>query len=458
MENKHTGNLLWGSGYSAIGQNAVDFCSSGDWEADLQLLPAELAVSKAHVQMLASQNIISNEEKESLLTAISKLEKEGAKLLKPAEDIHTSVYNYLSENSKAGNFRCGLSRNDQVAASEAIFLNQKASEFKTSLLKLAKALAEKAKETSNSIMPGYTHHQQALPTTLGHLLLAFAYSFKRDAQKFDQWLELHSSCPLGAGTGFSTTFPINSAQTADLLGFSKAYENSLDAIASRWELEADFAYCLASTMTHLSILAQTLMLFSTSEFDYIQLSEKHTTGSSAMPQKKNPDVLEAIKAKTTLAHSSLLSILSLSKSNLAGYNKDSQFGKQELLKAISHFLPSLAIMPEVIAELKPNTEKMLSSLQPSTTSLAVAEQLTLEYKIPFNQSRKTIEKALAKGSGELKLEVLNSELKQFGVSVQASELSQCKDANWVVEQTTASGPNPSQILKNSEKLLAGLSK
>ena len=271
-------------------------------------------------------------------------------------------------------------------------------------------------------------------------------------------MEIHSYSTVGAGTGFSTTFPIDSTQTSKSLGFKKPHENSLDAITNRWEPEADFAYCLASAMTHLGILAQTLILFSTNEFNYMSLGDELSTGSSAMPHKKNPDVLESIKAKTALVHSSLLSILSISKSNLAGYNKDSQWGKQELMKAISHSLPSLPMMAKVIDALEPNADEMLSSLESATTSLSVAENLTMKHKLQFADSKKAVEKALAKGKGELNPAALNAELKESGIQVSETELAQWQDAKWAVEHTAASGPNPKHVAEKSKALLAELEK
>ncbi|MDO8339644.1 MAG: argininosuccinate lyase [Candidatus Burarchaeum sp.] len=434
--------LLWGSGYKNIGQQAIGFCSAGDWEADLALFGAELAASKAHVKMLQAQKLISAKEAKGMLSALAKLEKTGTSALDPAEDIHTSFDIFLNKHAEAGNFRLALSRNDQVVTAEHIYLNGKAKEFSAALNTLAKTLAKKALKTKGAIMAGYTHHQQALPTTFGHLMLAFAYAFQRDAKKFDAWLALHNACPLGAGTSFGTTLPIDANKTAHLLGFAKAHPNSLDAISSRWELEADFTHCLASIMTHLSILAQTLILFSTSEFGYISLGDAHSTGSSAMPQKKNPDVLEAIKGKTAEVQASLLSILSLAKCNMAGYNKESQWGKHEVLEAIAHAQPSIAIMHELIPALHLNEKKMLASLSPLTTSLSLAENYSQKYGVPFKQAKMQVEKAIAKGSFK-------------GLKIPQSDLALWQNPAWIVAHASASGPNSKEVEKKAKEILAG---
>jgi argininosuccinate lyase len=435
MHNENEGALLWGKGYSKISADIVDFCASGDWAGDLVLLPAEIELGKAHAKMLHGQNLISGAELAAILSAFTKLEKGGPKLLAPAEDIHTSIDIFLAKetNGKAGNFRLALSRNDEVVTAEHIYLKKKAKDAKNELGKLAAALKQKAAHSQNIILAGYTHHQQALPTTFSHLLLAFAHSFERDAKKFEKWAELHDECPLGAGTGFGTTLPISTAKTAALLGFSKPHANSIDAITNRWELESDFAYCLASAMTHLSILAQTLILFSTSEFGYVELGDKLSTGSSAMPHKKNPDVLEAIKGKAAKVQASLLAILSTAKSNMAGYNKDTQFGKHELFEAIGETLPSIDIMAKVIDGIKPQPQKMLASLQSSTTSLSVAENLALKHHVPFKSAKASVEKALAQTKGG---KITAKALAVQGITASESELSTWQNPKWAAAQAT----------------------
>ena len=441
VKKKAKPQLLWGAGYKNIGQQAIGFCSAGDWQADLALFDAELAASKAHVKMLHMQKLISVKEAKGMLAALTELGNLGTSALEPAEDIHTSFDIYLNKHAEAGNFRLALSRNDQVVTAEHVYLQAKAKEFSASLNLLAKTLAKKALKTKGAIMAGYTHHQQALPTTFGHLMLAFAYAFQRDAKKFDAWLALHNASPLGAGTSFGTTLSINAEKTAKLLGFAKAHPNSLDAISSRWELEADFTYCLASAMTHLSILAQTLILFSTSEFGYISLGDAHSTGSSAMPQKKNPDVLEAIKGKTAKVQASLLAILSLAKCNMAGYNKESQWGKHEVLEAIGHTMPSIALMVELIPALQLNEKKMLASLSPLTTSLSVAENYSQKYGVPFKQAKMEVEKAIATHSSK-------------GLQISKSDLALWQNPYWITDHASASGPNPKEVEKAAKKILA----
>jgi argininosuccinate lyase len=456
--------LLWGSGYSKIGADAVDFCSSGDFAADLKLFDAELAASKAHAYMLHAQKLISDKEADGILAALEKLEKAGPKALSEAEDIHSAVDACLNANTQAGNFRLALSRNDQVVSAEHLFLQAKASEFSSELKSLAKTLATKAIAHKNDVMSGYTHYQQAQPTTFGHLLLAYAFAFARDAKKFECWVSTHDSFELGAVTGFGTTLQADPQKTAKMLGFSKAKENSLDAVANRWELEADFAYCIASTMTHLSTLAHTLILFTTSEFGYVSLGDKYSTGSSAMPHKKNPDVLEAIKGKTSEAQSSLFAIMTNAKSNLVGYNKDTQWGKHEVLEAIGHALPSLEIMSKVIEGLKVDKKKMLASLSPLTCTLAVAENVAKKHNVPFKQAKQAVEKAIAKADAKGKKIFTADELNECiasagaGASAKVSpvDLELWFSPQWVVEHTGANGPNPAHVEAAASKLIGSL--
>lgn len=461
MEDKpNAAKLLWGSGYSAIGQDVVDFCSSGDFAADLALFEGELKASKAHASMLHAQKLLSDEEATGILAALDKLENAGPSALEASEDIHSAVDAYLNANAQAGNFRLGLSRNDQVVSAEHIMLNSNAAAFAKALKSLSKLLAKQATAHKGAVMAGYTHHQQALPTTFGHTLLSFAFAFARDAKKFDNLAGVHDEFELGAGTGYATTLPIDASKTAKEAGFAKAKQNSLDAICGRWELEADFTYCTASAMTHLSMLAQTLILFSTSEFGYVSLGDELSTGSSAMPQKKNPDILEAIKGKAGEVHASLFAILSIAKSNLAGYNKDTQWGKHEALEAAGHALPSIVMMEKVIAGLNVNEKKMLSALSPLTCSLAVAENVALKHKVPFKQAKQAVEKAIAKshaaGKKEIGLGELNAELSASGAKVSQSDLDLWQSPKWVVEHSSAMGPNPAQVETAAKALMASL--
>ena len=455
--------LQWGSSFSEIGGGAIRFTSGSDAQFDFLLFESEITACKAHAKMLLKQGIIAQGEADGIFAGLGELEAldEGEKQAKVAasEDVHSAVLSFLEEKHGVKNLHCGRSRNDLVACDEKLFLKKQAQEMQVALGSLVKALAKKALEHANSPMPGYTHHQPALPTTFGHTLLAFAYAFKRDSQKFANFIQLHDSNPLGAGVGFGTTLPIDAKQTTLELGFSKTQENSLDAVSSRWEPQADFAYACASAMTHLSILAQTLLIFSMKETGFATLEDVHSTGSSAMPQKKNPDVLEAIKAKAAKTQASLLQVLSAAKSNLAGYNKDLQWGKYCVMESAFETKTAVETAAQVIDFLGVNAQKMEKAAEGNFIgALSVAEQLKQEHGIDFSSAKKIVEKAVAqsaeKGLGKIGAGILNKLLAEAEVSVTSEEMEEWQDAKWIVSKTGESGPNPAHVLKKAGELLA----
>lgn len=455
--------LQWGSAFSEIGGGAIRFTSGSDAQFDFLLFESEISACKAHAKMLLKQGIIAQEEADWIFAGLVELEGlgEGEKQAKvsASEDVHSAVLSFLEEKHGVKNLHCGRSRNDLVACDEKLFLKKQAKETQVALGSLVKALAKKALEHANSPMPGYTHHQPALPTTFGHTLLAFAYAFQRDSQKFANFIELHDSNPLGAGVGFGTTFPIDAEQTTEELGFGKTQENSLDAVSNRWEPQADFAYACASAMTHLSILAQTLLIFSMKETGFASLEDAYATGSSAMPQKKNPDVLEAIKAKTAKTQASLLQVLSTAKSNLAGYNKDLQWGKYCVMESAFEAKTAVETAAEVVGCLGVNAEKMGKAAEENFIgALSVAEQLKQEHEIGFSSAKKIVENAVAQSSGKglakIDAATLNKLLAEAGASVTPEEMEKWQDAKWIVSKTGESGPNPAHVLKKAGELLA----
>src|SRR3990167_147703 len=429
--------LQWGSSFSEIGGGAIRFTSGSDAQFDFLLFESEITACKAHAKMLLKQGIIAQGEADGIFAGLDELEgaSEEEKRAKVAasEDVHSAVLSFLEEKHGVKNLHCGRSRNDLVACDEKLFLKKQAQEMQVALGSLVKALAKKALEHANSPMPGYTHPQPALPTTFGHTLLAFAYAFKRDSQKFASFIQLHDSNPLGAGVGFGTTFPIDAEQTTEELGFGKTQENPLDPVSNPWEPQADFA--CASEMTPLSTPAQTLLIFSMKEPGFASLEDAYATGSSAMPQKKNPDVLEAIKAKTAKTQASLLQVLSTAKSNLAGYNKDLQWGKYCVMESAFEAKTAVETAAEVVGCLGVNAEKMGKAAEENFIgALSVAEQLKQEHEIGFSSAKKIVENAVAQSSGKglakIDAATLNKLLAEAGASVTPEEMEKWQDAKW----------------------------
>ncbi len=396
-------NNLWGTAFKKKPSSEVlAYCAGWDTKEfaalDSLLLPYELEVNIAHAQMLWEQGIISRHELASLkkaLAAASKLAAKNAFLLDGFEDSHSAVEAFVTKRTPAGlKLHSGRSRNDLVSTSTRLFLKAKAKEFAVSLAGLASALRKTASKHSGTPMPGFSHHRIAMPFTWGKWLESYAVAFERDAKSFDVFVALYDECPLGAAAGFGTSFPISPVSTAKTLGFAKSFSNSLDVVQQRWEAEASFCFCLAKAMNHLSQLSESLIVLSMDGLELVHLPEEYCTGSSIMPHKKNPDFLEATKAKASIAAACLTQLIDAGKSSFTGYNRDSQWTKKSLLHAVIECEKAPVLMADLVAKAKPDAEKM-AQLCERATHTARAEKLALK-GMPFRKAKELVEKKLTK--------------------------------------------------------------
>lgn len=406
MKTKQT-NKLWGAAFSQEPSQAVITFTAGRdvaavLPADEKLLPYDLWVNQAHCLMLAKQGIISLLDAGKILKGLGEIEKlaqQGKFSLDPSkEDVHTNIESWLTEKlgiEVAGKLHTARSRNDQVAADTKLYLKDQTMAFAAATLALAKSLIFLAKKYEDTLLPGFTHHQHAMVTTLGHTLAGFAAMVLRDAKKFQQWLKLHNTSPLGSVVAYGTTFPIDPSYTAKLLGLDKPAVNSMDAISNRGEAEADLAYAIVSLMNHLSSLAQTLILWATPEFGMIKLADEFSTGSSIMPQKKNPDPLEVVKGKTSFAHGQLVSLLGIGKASFIGYNRDTQWTKYLIIDLVDECLPAPTVLQGVPETLIVNQAAMAAWCKKAMIgATSLLEQFALTNKLPFMIAKVIVEKAI----------------------------------------------------------------
>jgi argininosuccinate lyase len=262
-------------------------------------------------------------------------------------------------------------------------------------------------------MPGYTHHQHAVPTTFGHLLLSFAEALERDAQRFTHWFSLFNKNPLGAAAGYGTTFNLDRQLTSKLLGFDSPTENVTDPLTQRWEPEAELAFDAAVMMDHLSTMAQTLILLSTREFDMVRLADRHCSGSSIMPQKRNPCSLEVLKAKTSFAHGMLSSLLSVGKALFMGFSRDTQWTKYWIMDLVNESKPALSVMTDVIRLLQVNKTQMLKQAQEEFLgATALMEWLVRHGPLPMRKAKMVMEKAVKYSEKEGREKVTYQSLKK----------------------------------------------
>ncbi len=465
---------LWGGAYNKLPKEAVfKFTSGKDVYKtppyDLFLAKYDLWASKAHCLSLYKQKIIDRDSAKAILSGLEEteklLEKGEFKLDPKKEDIHTNIESYLTEKigiEKAGKLHTARSRNDQVAVATRLFVRDKVLQALEEIFLIVSALVSKAKEHKKTVMPGFTHHQHAMPTSFSHFLLLYAFVLLRDAKRFLHWFDVFNQNPLGAAAGFGTSFPIDQKFTSKLLGFEEPCENTLDPITNRWEAEAEYIFSLTIFLKHLSSLSQSLIIFSTPEFSFVSLPEEYTTGSSIMPQKKNPDILEVVKGKSAYLTGLLTGLLDLSQASFFGYNRDSQWSKYMLVQASLEVENIGKIFSELIRGLKVNKEKMkISSSKAFITATNLLENICFKYKIPFRVGKILIEKSIkyTEGKDKIDFSAFKKAKEEMGLEFEISKkefLSLQKPEDFLKKNKSLGGPGEKAVkiaVQRAEKQL-----
>lgn len=330
---------------------------------DQRMFAEDIAGSLAHAEMLARTGIISSEDLSAIIGGLTNIREEirsGELLIDPAsEDIHTFIEGELTARiGDAGKrLHTARSRNDQVVTDTRLFLKKLGSSLSDSLGGLIEVILDTAQGNLDAIMPGYTHLQAAQPVTFAHHIMAYGQMFLRDLDRLGDALERMNENPLGACALAGTTFPIDRKLTAELLGFAKPTENSMDSVSDRdFILELDFV--LTVIMTHLSRLSEELILWSSPGYRFIEMADAYSTGSSIMPQKKNPDMAELIRGKSGRVAGNLTASLMMMKGLALAYNKDMQEDKEGIFDSFDSVIPSVEIMAGMLSTMKVNAGKM----------------------------------------------------------------------------------------------------
>jgi len=457
---------LWGSRFHhEPPRRIIEFLSGRDVQgvspSDQYLIEYDIWGSKAHAIMLHRQGIISEDDLRVILRGLGEIEglflREEFVLDGSREDVHSNVEGFLIERygmESAGKLHTARSRNDQITLDMRLYMRGQAFDFIGELDGLIEAFLEKAQENLNTVMPGFTHHQHAMITTFAHVLLSFAEPLERDIWRFIHWYRLFNKNPLGGVAGYGSTFPLDRELTSKLLAFDKCHGNFLDPIANRWEPELEFAHAIAMTMNHLSTVAQSLILMSTPEFDMVRLDDTHCTGSSIMPQKRNPDVLEVIKAKASVAQGILTGLFSVGKSSFIGYNRDSQWTKYLIMDMVRECKPALEVMREVMELLQVNREAMFhQSRKGFIGATALVEETVQRCKIPFRKAKILTEKAVKysedKGADMVVPEGLRKAAEEMQLDLEMSEgqLLEAQDPSRIVSRKTLKGGPAAEAVK-----------
>jgi len=389
---------LWGGRFDEATDRFVEeFTASVGF--DQRLYAHDIDASVAHARMLARCGVLSDEECEKIVAGLEDIridiERGEFAWLAELEDVHMNIEARLTERIGAvgKKLHTARSRNDQVATDLRLFLRAEIDALSAGIETLGHALVDLAEREAETIMPGFTHLQPAQPVTFGHHLLAWVEMLLRDRERLHDCRRRVNRLPLGAGALAGTGFPIDRAYTAELLGFEALCENSLDAVSDR-DFAIEFAAAASLIMMHLSRFSEELVLWSSPQFGFVELPDAFCTGSSIMPQKKNPDVPELVRGKSGRVYGHLVSLLTLMKSQPLAYNKDNQEDKEPLFDCADTVRRSLRAYADLVANLQVQRERMQSAAcQGFTTATDLADYLVRK-SVPFRDAHAIVGKAV----------------------------------------------------------------
>ena len=384
-------NAMWGGRFAA-GPDAIMEAINASIGFDKRLASQDIAGSRAHAAMLAAQGIITDSDaeaiREGLLTVLSEIEGGDFQFSTALEDIHMNVEARLKEviGEPAGRLHTGRSRNDQVATDFKLWVRDQLDAAEAGILALINALLSQAEAGADWVMPGFTHLQTAQPVTWGHHMMAYVEMFGRDLSRVRDARARMNESPLGAAALAGTSFPIDRHATAEALGFDRPAANSLDAVSDR-----DFALEFLSTASicamHLSRFAEELVIWSSAQFRFVTLSDRFSTGSSIMPQKKNPDAAELIRAKIGRIFGANVALMTVMKGLPLAYSKDMQEDKEQVFDAADNWMLALAAMEGMVKDMSANVESLEAAAGSGfSTATDLADWLVRALNMPFRDA------------------------------------------------------------------------
>nr|WP_321465904.1 argininosuccinate lyase [uncultured Desulfobulbus sp.] len=399
MAGQQKSDKMWGGRFAEATAASVE-AYSASIQYDSRLYHHDVMGSKAHARMLAKQGLITDEECEAIIVGLSEIEAEidrGEFVFKPElEDIHMNIEKALTDRIGAAGAKLhtARSRNDQVNLDFRLYLRDEADTLDTLLAEVQKAFARTARKYLGTVMPGYTHMQRAQPVLLSHHLLAYVEMFQRDRDRLQGCRERINILPLGAAAMAGTGLPIDRQFVADELGFAGVSANSMDTSGDR-DFALEMLFCLNLVQIHLSRLSEELVLWSSKEFEFVRIGDRYCTGSSIMPQKKNPDIPELMRGKTGRVTGALMSLLMTMKGLPLTYNRDLQEDKEQVFDGLDTVKASLSIT----AELLDNTEFNVERLREATiggfmTATDLADYL-VKRNMPFRQAHGVVGRIVA---------------------------------------------------------------
>jgi argininosuccinate lyase len=452
MSDKKASNQMWG-GRFASGPAAIMEAINASIGFDRKLYAEDIRGSLAHAEMLAQGGIISpadqGEIARGLNTILSEIESGDFQFSSRLEDIHMNIEARLAEliGASAGRLHTARSRNDQVAVDFRLWVKRELQRMAAALTRLIAVFLDRAEEHAATVMPGFTHLQSAQPVTFGHHCMAYVEMFARDLSRVRDAVERMDESPLGAAALAGTGFPIDRHRTAAALGFREPTRNSIDSVSDR-DFALEFLALGAIAATHLSRLAEEIVIWSTPQFSFIRLSDAFSTGSSIMPQKRNPDAAELVRAKTGRVNGHLLALLTVMKGLPLAYSKDMQEDKEAVFDAAETLDLMIAAMTGMVGDMTVNVAAMKKAAGSGySTATDLADWLVREAGLPFRDAHHATGRAVALAEErKVPLDRLSlPELQAINGAITADVFSVLSVQNSVKSRTSFGGTAPAEV-------------
>jgi argininosuccinate lyase len=456
-------NQMWGGRFSSA-PDAIMEEINASIGFDYRFAAQDIRGSKAHVAMLAARGIVGAEDAEAITRGLDQVAREietgEFTFSRALEDIHMNVEARLADiiGPSAGRLHTARSRNDQVALDFRLWVRDAIDQIEQQLRSLQRAMAEKARENAGAVMPGFTHMQSAQPVTFGHHLLAYVEMLGRDRGRFADARKRLNECPLGAAALAGTSFPIDREMTAKALEFDRPTANSIDSVSDR-DFVMETLAAASICAVHLSRLAEEIVLWVTPQFGFVTLSDKFTTGSSIMPQKRNPDAAELVRGKSGRVFGALMGILTVMKGLPLAYSKDMQEDKEGTFDALHALSLCIAATEGMVRDMIPSTERMKSSAGAGfATATDLADWLVRALGLPFRQAHHVtgslVRIASEQGTG---LEDLSlAQMQSVEPRITAEVFSVLGVDQSVRSRTSYGGTSPANVIAQADRWLAAL--
>ncbi|MGI6109410.1 MAG: argininosuccinate lyase [Eubacteriaceae bacterium] len=438
---------LWGGRFSKNTDKLTDDFNASIF-FDQRLYEQDIQGSIAHARMLGRQGILSEEESALIIKTLEEILqdiKDGkVQFSEDNEDIHMNIESILTDRIGAPGkkLHTGRSRNDQVATDMKLWTREACVDLIEDISELERVVLDLAQKNLETIMPGYTHLQRAQPITYAHYLMAYVEMFSRDVVRFNQVIAMAGSSPLGSGALAGTTYPIDRYMTAEELGFKGVSLNTIDGVSDR-DYAVDFLEACAVAMMHLSRFSEEIILYNSAEFGFITLDDAFTTGSSIMPQKKNPDIAELVRGKTGRCYGNLMALLTTMKGIPLAYNKDMQEDKEPVFDSFDTLSICLKTFTGMIRTIKVNKDRMLEAAKGGFSNATDAADWLVAHGIPFRDAHAIVGQLVMKAEQEgKKLEELSlEEMREVSPVFDESVYNALDIRNGVSKRRTPGGPS-----------------